>query len=170
MHWRSNSFIVPHGNAGKQFVLELARLFQAAGEGSTLESIALKAAFTWCALVLQKPSRTSKNKDHVSCLEKRLKLWNDGNLNDLVLEGRAIQLRLGGKFHSYDSSTDSNGRLAYFFAKLMFDGKQNLYYSYSQVCIGEDVFIDASNSHTYHFLCPCGSCLQSLSTSDFSYI
>ena len=42
VHWRSNCFSVPHGNSGKHFVLELARLFRVAGEGSSLESIALK--------------------------------------------------------------------------------------------------------------------------------
>lgn len=43
VHWRSNCFTIPNGNVGKRFVLELARLFRAAGEGSSLESIALKA-------------------------------------------------------------------------------------------------------------------------------
>ena len=62
------------------------RLFRAAGEGSALESIALKAAFTLCSLVLQKPSRNFKGRNHTSCLEKRMKLWHDGDLNALVLE------------------------------------------------------------------------------------
>ena len=55
--------------------VELARLFRVAGEGSSSDSIALKAAFTLCSLVLQKPSKNSKRKDHILCLEKRLKLW-----------------------------------------------------------------------------------------------
>ena len=38
-------------------MLELARLFRSAGEGSSLELIALKAAFTFCVLVTQKPTR-----------------------------------------------------------------------------------------------------------------
>ena len=94
VHWRNNSFKIPSGNVGKKFVLELARLFRSAGEGSSLESIALKAAFTFCTLVTQKPTRTSKSKDHISCLERRMLLWSDGNLNELILEGRAIQNRL----------------------------------------------------------------------------
>ena len=103
-------------------VLELARLFRAAGEGSTLERIALKAVFMLCSLVLQKPSRTSKSKDHISCIERRLNLWMDGNLNELVLEGRAIQQRLRDDCHCAHRS-DPDGRLAYSFAKFMFDGK-----------------------------------------------
>ena len=65
VHWRNNNFKIPSGNVGKKFVLELARLFRSAGEGSSLESIALKAAFTFCILVTQKPTRTSKSKDHI---------------------------------------------------------------------------------------------------------
>ena len=44
MHWRRNFFAVPLGKAGKDYVSELSRLFQAFGNASTLESIALKAA------------------------------------------------------------------------------------------------------------------------------
>ena len=97
VHWRSNCFKIPNGNVIKKFVLELARLFRAAVEGCAVEGIALKAACTLCSLVLQKPSQSSKSKDHISCIERRLKLWMDGNLNDLVLEGRAIQQRLSNK-------------------------------------------------------------------------
>jgi len=53
-------------------------------------SVALKAAFTLCSLVLQKPSHNFNSRDHISCLEKRMKLWHDGDLNALVLKGRAI--------------------------------------------------------------------------------
>ena len=60
VHWRCNSFKTLHGNVTNKFVFELARLFQAAGERSTLECIALKAAFTLCSLVILE--------DHVSCI------------------------------------------------------------------------------------------------------
>jgi len=43
--WRRNVFDTPRGSAGKAFVCELARLFCAVGQGSALESIALKAVF-----------------------------------------------------------------------------------------------------------------------------
>lgn len=122
VHWRSNCFKIPYGNVGKRFVLEIARLFRAAGEGSSLESITLKAAFTLCSLVLQKPARNSKKKDHISCLERRLNKWKDGDLNDLVLEGRTIQQRFTGKGRLRDQNSNSD-RKAYSFAKLMFDGK-----------------------------------------------
>ena len=94
VHWRRNVFAVPSGKAGTGFVSELSRLFLAYAEGSALESIALKAAMTMCALLLQKPNRTSKSKDHVACLERRMTLWRAGDLEDLLQEGQTIQHRL----------------------------------------------------------------------------
>ena len=81
VHWRKNCFDVPRGLVGKQFVSELARLFRAVGEGSALESVALKAIFAACILLLQKPSRSSKPRDHTSHLQRRLQLWNEGDIS-----------------------------------------------------------------------------------------
>ena len=118
VHCRKNSFNMPHGSASKQFVAELARLFRAVGEGSSLESIALKGVFVACVLLLHKPSRTSKPKDHATHLDCRLLLWHEGKLEDLVVEGRAIQSRLP-KF----STSLSDAQVARTFANLMFEGK-----------------------------------------------
>ena len=68
VHWRCNLFQVPSGSAGKAFVTELAHLYQAYTDGSSLESVALKACTVAPILLLQKPSRTSKSKDHVNHL------------------------------------------------------------------------------------------------------
>ena len=57
---------------GKAFVNELARLFSA--HGSTLEHAAFKATIILPLLVLQKPHRKSKPKDHTAILERRLKI------------------------------------------------------------------------------------------------
>ena len=71
VHWKMNLFRVPYGKAGKSFVSELARLFKSFAEGSALESVALKAC-TLMPILLQKPARKSKPKDHILCLERRL--------------------------------------------------------------------------------------------------
>uniref|UniRef100_A0A1X7SUI9 Tesmin/TSO1-like CXC domain-containing protein n=1 Tax=Amphimedon queenslandica TaxID=400682 RepID=A0A1X7SUI9_AMPQE len=60
VHWIPNLFKVPHGKSGKSFVQELSLLFRAYAEASAKESIALKAAFLFPLLVLQKPFRSSK--------------------------------------------------------------------------------------------------------------
>ena len=118
VHWRMNLFKVPYGNTGKAFVLELARLFESFAISSALESIAMKATLIFPILLLQKPSRNSKVKDHIVCLERRLKSWKDGDLNDLTAEGRAIQCRIP-KSHP----PENNERLARSFAQLIFQGK-----------------------------------------------
>ena len=118
VHWKKNNFEVPRGSVGKQFVSELARLFRVVGEGSALESIALKAVFVACGLLLQKPSRTSKPKEHSTLLERHLQLWHEGKIGDLVSEGRAIQSRLPPH-----STKISDSQLVRSFANLMFEGK-----------------------------------------------
>ena len=59
-----------------------------------LRKIALKAVHVIPALLLQKPSKTSKSKDHYAVLEWRLKLWEEGKIEELLYEGQTIQERL----------------------------------------------------------------------------
>ena len=93
VHWRRNVFEVPRGSAGKAFVCELARLFRAVGQGSALESIALKAVFVACSILLQRTSR-SKPVDNGRILGERMVLWRNGDLLGLLHEGKTIQARL----------------------------------------------------------------------------
>ena len=119
-HWRPNQFKLPQGKAGKHFVSELAKLYKAFATRSALEGVALKAATVLPILALQKPSRSSKNKDHVACLERRMPLWLDGNLAELLSEGRTIQCRLPT---APSSSKEVASDPARAFAKKMFQGK-----------------------------------------------
>ena len=117
VHWRRNLFLVPSGKAGKEFILELTRLWRAYASASAMEAIALRAAMVMCALVLQKPHSKSKSRDHVSCVERRLKLWSKGDIEDLLIEGRTIQgyLRRGKRHKSQEDITRT-------FTKLMLLG------------------------------------------------
>ena len=74
VHWKRNLFQVPSGSSGKVFVMELARLYQAYADRSSLESVALRACSVLVALTLQKPNRASKSRDHVAHLHRRLTL------------------------------------------------------------------------------------------------
>ena len=118
VHWRRNCFTVPFGKVGKDFVRELSRLYSAFGSASTLESVALKAALVLPILLLQKPSRASKTKHHITHLERRLRWWLKGDLDELAREGRAIQQRL-----PKNGSNKVNLNLARSFSNLMFMGK-----------------------------------------------
>ena len=42
-------------------------------------------------LLLQKASKTSKTKDLLKALERRLKLWEEDNINEFVKESRIMQ-------------------------------------------------------------------------------
>ena len=46
------------------------------------------------ALLLQKPSKASKTKDHVKALERKLRLWEEQNITKLVNKSKTIQERL----------------------------------------------------------------------------
>ena len=54
-------------------------------------SKALKAFMVFPAFILQKPSATSKSKEHSAAIERRLSLWRQGNLDLLLKEVRFIQ-------------------------------------------------------------------------------
>ena len=97
VHWRRNVFSVPSGKAGKAFVTELSRLWQAYGSAGAMECIALRAASLMCILLLQKPHEKSKAKEHSACLERRLVTWSKGSVEELLHEGRTIQAYLRRK-------------------------------------------------------------------------
>ena len=74
-------------------------------------------------LLLQKPFRSSKKKDHTACLTRRLSIWKEGDIKILLMEVRSLQSRL--QRFSYPSSDEDDGNLARSFSKLMFQGKVN---------------------------------------------
>ena len=110
--WKRNCFPIPKGNTGKAFVNELARLFAAFASGSTLQSVSLKATVVLPHVVLQKPYRSSKPKDHALSLERRMKLWEQGDLTELLKEGRAIRKRFSSSRHQGDEQQVAHSTLA----------------------------------------------------------
>ena len=121
VNWKRNFFAVPRGRSGKIFIGELARLYRAYAEGTAMEGVALSAAMVMPTLLLQRPHRSSRTRDHSACLEH---LWEAGDINSLILEGRTIQVRLPQRrptHHDTDSSNKYNTSRS--FAKLMHSGK-----------------------------------------------
>ena len=92
--WRKNTFLVPYGKIGREFIDKFTEHINDWNNESPLQHIALKAAIVLLAVGLQKPSQKSKAKDHKECLGKRLDQWNRGEIDFLLREGRAIQRRL----------------------------------------------------------------------------
>ena len=114
--WKKNLFKLPGGKCGKSFVSEVAHLIDLWVDKSTSESVALTAVHVFIPLMLQKPSKKSKNRDHVRYLNERLEKWKKGDLVALINEGEAIQKRL----RSYKQTPQEAQKS---FVRLMIHGK-----------------------------------------------
>ena len=66
--------MAPSGGGGKKFIKEITRLVNLWTEDLTLENIALKVIHVMPALLLQKPNKNWRVKDHVVALERGLEL------------------------------------------------------------------------------------------------
>lgn len=86
------------------------------------EAIALKAAMMLPSLMLQKPHARSKTKEHISYLQRRLSLWENGDISNLIREGRALQ-RLLTSFQPPKQATTDNSQIACRFSKMMMEGR-----------------------------------------------
>ena len=89
-------------------------------QDTTLRSITMIAIHTMPALLLQKPSKTSKSGDHLDSLEKRLQLRERGEVKSLLLEAETIQQRLTSNNHPKNIADVSKKN-----AKLMRKGNIN---------------------------------------------
>ena len=87
--------MVPTGASGKKFINEVTRLFDQWTNETPLKSIALKLIHVMPALLQQKLSRKSKARNKLIALERRLRLWDERNISELLLdESKEIQERL----------------------------------------------------------------------------
>ena len=146
--WRKNLFKLPSGKAAKSFIIELTTWLDHFNRNTEFQAVALKVCMVLPSLLLQKPSRESKAKDHIKKLEERLQLWNEGRLGQLLQEGRTIQKRL--KTSKGRNAEDS----ARIFAKLIFQGKINAAlkflssdYDNGAHEINDEILIELQNKH-----------------------
>ena len=115
--WSKNIFLLPRGKSGKDFINELTRLITLFTDKTKWERLALPLVHIFFPLMLQKPSKTSKAKDHTKYLSARLEKWKAGDLKSLIAEGKEIQKRLE---KSHKKQRESNEKA---FCRLMFEGK-----------------------------------------------
>ena len=113
---RKNTFLVPYGKTGRDFINQLTKLIDDWNNRSPMQHLALKAAIVLLATALQKPRQRSKAKKHQECLEKR---WRNGEIESLLREGRMIQRRL---LKSKKNNPPNKARI---FAKLVMEGQIN---------------------------------------------
>ena len=118
VYFRRNIVNLPTGKAGKGFITELTFWLKQFNSNSALNSIALKAFMILPSLILQKPSATSKSKDHSMAIERRLSLWRQGELSILMKEVKFIQ----GKLKNYQK-VKSVEEVSKLFTNLVMQGK-----------------------------------------------
>ena len=92
--WKKNLFMLPTGAAAKKYITETTKLMNGWTNNSPLKDIALKTILIMPSLLLQKPSKTSKVKDHLKALERRIDFWIKGKIDELLFEVETIQSRL----------------------------------------------------------------------------
>ncbi len=92
--WRKTTFSPPSGHAGTEYVKEHTRLLRAYKDRTPLECIALQAIMVMPSLLLQRPHAKAGSKEFSQHLSRRLSLWKDGNIKELLEEARTIQSRL----------------------------------------------------------------------------
>ena len=90
MHWKKNLFKLPSGVHGKRFVTEINKLINDWNLNISLESFSIKAAIALPPLLRQKPSKSSKTREHDAALERRLTLWQDSIITEKLDEAIAI--------------------------------------------------------------------------------
>ena len=117
--WKKNLFKLPTGSAAKAFINELSLWLERLNRKTEHHSIALKVYIVSPALMLQKPSKMSKSREHCKKLEDRLAAWKDSRIDELIQECRIIQRRLSSNERSNKEDKTKT------FAKLVFQGKIN---------------------------------------------
>ena len=118
--YKQNIFKLPSGTAGKNYIREVTRLVRAWTTNSELKNVAWKCIMIMPCLLLQKPSKDSKSKDHSVALKRRLLIWQNGNLFELLKECDTIQNRIKSS-----NPRNTSEAISKKFASLMKQGKVN---------------------------------------------
>ena len=92
--WKNNFFQMPRNSTGKDAIRECTRLLQYFNNKTAWEPLAMHFLIVFLPLMLQRPAKNSKNSQNVQYLKKRLALWKEGRLHEIVSECEEIQKRL----------------------------------------------------------------------------
>ena len=84
MKWRRKLFIVPYGAAGVDFVDEISHIIQSFVDGGSMRNTAWRAFAVLCHVLLQKPHDSRIMANHSEHLRRRLRLWRDGSIRELL--------------------------------------------------------------------------------------
>ena len=82
--------MLPTGAAAKKYIRETTKLMNGWTNKLPLKDIAFKSIHIMPSHSFQKLSKTSKAKDHLKALERRIDLWINGNIDELLFEGELL--------------------------------------------------------------------------------
>ena len=121
VYWKNNFFELPKCSFGKDFIHEMTILINTWNSGGPGHNICIKALMIMPALLLQRSSKKAKTADNKRHLQRRLQLWKDKKISELLSEGKTIQSRI-----KLSTPTVNNEEtLSKKFAQLMMQGKVN---------------------------------------------
>ena len=121
VYWKKNHFDLPKGAVGKTFINEMTKLIDEWNTKSPNHDTSLTALMVMPALLLQRTSPKCKTSEVKKHLERRLEMWKNRNIDELLNASLTIQDRLPKNFSKPKDTED----LARRFAKLMLQGKVN---------------------------------------------
>lgn len=117
VNWKRNFFSLPRGKSGTDFIKEVTRLINLFVNKTKWERLSIPMVHIFIPLMIQKPSKKSKAKDHAKYLASRLEKWSKGELKELISECFEIQTRITkSKARKIESKHKA-------FCRLMFQGK-----------------------------------------------
>ena len=117
IRWKKNMFQLPSGKCGKEYIKIVTQWLEFFNKDTTFQGLALKVIMILPNLMLQKPSATSKSKEHSETLQQRIEMWNKGNIQEIWKDGLVIQKKLTSK---PQKAPEDVTRI---FSRLMFEGK-----------------------------------------------
>ena len=92
--WRKNLFSLSLGRIGKIFIGECTKLVNSWCEEAPNYKNSIKRLMILPDLILQKTNAKAKAQEIKAHVERRLQLWEEGKIRELLDESRAIQKRL----------------------------------------------------------------------------
>ena len=115
---KKNFVLLPTGQCGKDYTKLVTEWIQHfTKEDDSFKMIAMKVVMILPTMMLQKPSATSKAKDHSKALTERLQMWKDGKIEEIWKDNCIIQKKLSQ--HPRKSASD----IVRVVSKLIFEGK-----------------------------------------------
>ena len=113
-------FLFSRGSASKNYIDDMTCLHNGWINKNAIKDIAFKTLMIMPNLLLQKLQKSSKAKDHLKALKRKLELWNQGNLHELLHEAMTVRKSL-----KTISSSRVTGETSKRFASLIHKGNVN---------------------------------------------